>query len=94
MDFFSRLEEIEQKVRHLKNRCEQLEQENLELKSEHISLKNQLESKNQEILNLVETNKISKLAQSAIDPDEKSELKHNIEQIIKEIDNCIRLVKQ
>lgn len=94
MDLFSRLEAIEHKIRSFKDYRKKLEKENKRLVEENFLLKNELATKKQEILNLVETNKISKLAQSAIDPQDRSELKLNIEQIIKEIDSCIRLIKQ
>ncbi|MGB0850892.1 MAG: hypothetical protein ACPGTP_06575 [Bacteroidia bacterium] len=94
MGLIARLENIEFHVKQLKKRCEILENENEQLQILNDTLERKLETKTQEILNLVETNKISKLAQSASSSSDNSELKKEIDQIIKEIDRCLTLVKQ
>lgn len=94
MEISVRLNHIEQKIKLLKSRCDILENENRQLLSENNDLKTKLEDQTQKLLYLAETNKISKLAQSASSSDDRSELKQRIEQIIKEIDQCLNLVKQ
>lgn len=94
MELISRLENIEFHVKQLKKRCEILEKENEQLQVINENLERKLKTKTQEILNLVETNKISKLAQSASSSSDNAELKTEIDQIIKEIDRCLTLVKQ
>jgi hypothetical protein len=94
MELFARLENIEFHVKQLKRRCELLEKENEQLQILNNNLERKLETKTQELLNVVETNKISKLAQSASSSSDTSEFKTQIDQIIKEIDKCLTLVKQ
>ncbi len=94
MELFARLENIEFHIKQLKTKCDILERENEQLKISNLSLKTQIETKTQYLLNLEETNKISKLAQSAGVAPDNSEFKKQIEQIIKEIDQCLTLVKQ
>ena len=94
MEIFARLENIEFHVKQLKKRCEVLENDNDQLRTMNEKLKSDLGLKSQELLNLAETNKISKLAQSADHSSDSSELKNQIDEIIMEIDKCLTLVKQ
>ncbi|MDA8886669.1 hypothetical protein OAD66_03635 [Bacteroidia bacterium] len=94
MELFARLENIEFHIKQLKTKCDILEIESEQLKLSNRSLKTQIETKTQDLLNLEETNKISKLAQSASVAPDDSEFKKQIEQIIKEIDECLTIVKQ
>jgi soluble cytochrome b562 len=94
MELFARLENIEFHVRQLKSKCEVLERTNEQLRIENRKLKQELETKKQEILNTTETNKFSKLAESVETSADTSEFKTQIDQIIKEIDQCLTLVKQ
>ena len=94
MELFARLENIEFHIKQLQSKCAVLEKENEQLRNTNHTYKQQLETKSQDLLNLEETNKISKLAQSAGTSTDNSEFKSQIDQIIKEIDQCLTLVKQ
>jgi hypothetical protein len=94
MEVFARLENIEFHIKQLKAKCAMLEKENGQLKTYNNQLISQIETKSQDLVNLEETNKITKLAQSASPSADTSEFKTQIDQIIKEIDQCLNLVKQ
>ncbi|PCJ65582.1 MAG: hypothetical protein COA58_09230 [Bacteroidetes bacterium] len=94
MEVFARLENIEFHIKQLKSKCTTLENENEQLKTTNRELRNQFETKSQDLVNLEETNKITKLAQSANQSNDTSAFKQQIDQIIKEIDECLNLVKQ
>jgi cell division protein FtsB len=94
MELFARLENIEFHIKQLKGKCDVLEKSNEQLTIENKNLKQQLESKTQALLNTEETNKISKLAQSAGSYKDTSAFKSQIDQIILEIDQCLTLIKQ
>ncbi len=94
MELFARLENIEFHINQLKKKCNILQTENDQLQAENRELERKLHKTNQEILGLEETNKLTKLAQSiSLSPDNTA-LKRQIDQIIKEIDQCLILVKQ
>lgn len=94
MELFARLENIEFHVKQLKSKCAILENANEQLLLENKSLKQQLEKKTQALLNTEETNKISKLAESASSSTDTTAFKIQIDQIIQEIDQCLILIKQ
>ena len=94
MELFARLENIEFHIKQLKSKCTILEVANEQLKIENKILNQELKTKTQILLNTEETNKISKLAESAGSSTDTSEFKSQIDQIIKEIDQCLTLIKQ
>ncbi len=94
MELFARLENIEFHIKQLQAKCAMLESNNEQLTLENKILKQELETKTQALLNNEETNKISKLAESAGSSKDTSAFKTQIEQIIQEIDQCLRLIKQ
>ena len=94
MELFARLENIEFHIKQLKSKCEVLENTNEQLQIENKNLKQELETKTQALLNTEETNKISKLAQSANSNTDTSAFKSQIDQIMSEIDQCLTLIKQ
>ena len=94
MELFARLENIEFHIKQLKSKCTILEVANEQLKIENKILNQELETKTQILLNTEETNKISNLAESAGSSTDSSEFKSQIDQIIKEIDQCLTLIKQ
>ncbi|MGY8847623.1 MAG: hypothetical protein ACKVLH_09730, partial [Bacteroidia bacterium] len=65
MELFARLENIEFHIKQLKSKCTILEVANEQLKIENKILNQELKTKTQILLNTEETNKISKLAESA-----------------------------
>ena len=94
MELIARLENIEFFVKKLKAKHDVLLEENEQLKAKNKELEDLVNSRNQEIVNLEETNKISKLAGSVPPNQDNAEIKHQIDLIIKEIDNCLTLVKK
>ncbi len=94
MEILARLENIEFFVKQLQTKCRRLEDENENLTSENEKLKKTLNKKELELVNIEETNKISKLAQGVSNKYGNQELKKQIDLIIKEIDSCLTLVKK
>jgi regulator of replication initiation timing len=94
MELFARLENIEFHIKQLKSKCATLENANEQLLLENKSLRQKLENKTLALLNTEETNKISKLAESAGSSTDSSAFKIQIDQIIQEIDQCLILIKQ
>jgi predicted nuclease with TOPRIM domain len=94
MNMLKRLENIELLASQLKEKCDIVEGENNKLLKENAELREELSNKKLELLNLAETNKISKLAEGVTNNQDKTELKSQIDLLIKEIDSCLNLVKQ
>jgi len=94
MELFARLENIEFHIKQLKQKCNALEKANDNLRAENNQLKNQINKTTDELQSLEETNKITKLAQSTNQSTDNTAFKKQIDQIIKEIDQCLTLVKQ
>jgi regulator of replication initiation timing len=94
MELFARLENIEFHIKQLKSKCVTLENTNEQLLLENKGLRQRLENKTQALLNTEETNKISKLAESAGSSTDTAAFKNQIDQIIREIDQCLTLIKQ
>ena len=94
MELFARLENIEFHIKQLKSKCTILEDANEQLKIENKILNQELETKTQILLNTEETNKISKLAESAGSSTDSSAFKIQIDQLIQEIEQCLILIKQ
>ena len=53
----------------------------------------EIKVREEEIQNLEETKKISKLAEGVTNSHDKDELRSQIDSLIREIDNCLVLVK-
>ena len=94
MELIARLENIEFHIKQLKSKCAKLENANKQLLLDNKTLSIKLESKTQALLNNEETNKISKLAESAGSSTDSSAFKNQIDQIMQEIDQCLTLIKQ
>ncbi len=94
MELIARLENIEFYVKQLKAKHDVLEGENIQLREKNKELEDLVNSKRQEIVNLEVTNKNSKLAGSVAPNHDNSDIKDQIDLIIKEIDNCLSLVKK
>ena len=93
MELLAKLENIAFYVKQLKDKCDTLELRTNEMLSEIEQLKNEIKQKDQLIHNLEETKKISKLAEGITANGDKDELKAQIDSLIREIDNCLVLVK-
>ncbi len=94
MELFARLENIEFHIKQLKSKCIILENANEQLLLENKSIRQKLENTTQALLNTEETNKISKLAESAGSSTDSSAFKIQIDQLIQEIEQCLILIKQ
>ena len=93
MELLARLENIAFYVKELKAKCDDLEAKNSVLSREIERLQTEVKQKDEQILNLEETKKISKLAEGITANGDKDELKAQIDSLIREIDNCLVLVK-
>jgi chromosome segregation ATPase len=82
--------QIEEKINLLVSKLEKSQNELLEYKRENEQLKNQLNVQNDELKNFKNREKISKIVGGVADSDEKgAQLKHKINEYIREIDKCI-----
>jgi predicted nuclease with TOPRIM domain len=93
MELLARLENIAFYVKELKAKCDDLEAKNSVMSREIERLQTEVKQKDEQILNLEETKKISKLAEGVTANGDKDELKAQIDSLIREIDNCLVLVK-
>ena len=62
------------------------------MSAENLELKNKLKDTAQKLKNLEETNKMIKLANSIDNPENRSKFIQKIDQMIREIDQCIELI--
>lgn len=93
MELFARLENIEFQIKQLKQKNNALADENTQLKIQNKELQTRLNTSQEEISSLAETNKITKLARDSSIKDNK-ELSQKIDSLIQEIDECLILIKQ
>jgi predicted nuclease with TOPRIM domain len=93
MELLARLENIAFYVKELKAKCDDLEAKNSVMSREIERLQTEVKQKDEQILNLEKTKKISKLAEGVTANGDKDELKAQIDSLIREIDNCLVLVK-
>ena len=70
-----------------------MEQKNIQLGAKVDQLQAEIKVREEEIQNLEETKKISKLAEGVTNSHDKDELRSQIDSLIREIDNCLVLVK-
>ena len=94
MEILARLEHIAFNVKELKKKCERLEVENIQLQETNARLEGVLKNKQTELNELLEKNKISKLAQGVGQNGNRDSLKQQLDQVITEIDQCLQLIKK
>lgn len=94
MEVLARLENIAFSVKQLQEKCKQLEIENQSLVEKNAELEDVLKNKQSELNELIEKNKISKLAQGIRQNEERESLEKQLDQMIGEIDHCLRLIKK
>ncbi|MFY0644626.1 MAG: hypothetical protein JXR19_09200 [Bacteroidia bacterium] len=94
MSLIDRLNHIENKLKSLQNERNQLQHDNLELEKRIGELEAKLENSNAAILNLEEQNKIIKLAGGLSSNQDNEAVRQQIDDLIKEVDHCIKLVKR
>ena len=90
------IEEIKQKFNHILKNNNDLAQLNSSLKDELAELKNSLASKESQLIELKEKYKILKMSKKLDGGEigESKELKHKINEMVKEIDKCIALLNK
>lgn len=74
-----------ERLNALENRCNSLEQENIELQKQLLIQKNSTKA-------LEETNKLLKIAETLNNADDKLELKKLVQTYLNDIDECLRLL--
>ncbi len=94
MEVFARLENIALHIRLLKQRCSILQAENESLLKENEELKINVKNTVQDLENLAETNKIAKLAQNYNLVNNNPAFKTQLDELIRDIDECMKLIKQ
>lgn len=94
MEVLARLENIAFSIRQLQEKCKQLEIENQRLVEKNAELEDVLKNKQSELNEFIEKNKISKLAQGIRQNEERESLEKQLDQMIGEIDHCLRLIKK
>ncbi|MBC35559.1 MAG: hypothetical protein CL663_09100 [Bacteroidetes bacterium] len=85
---------VEYKIRKLLNRYEKLEQSHDKTQSENLSLKQEIEEKNNLIEELKQEIQKIKLAKSLESKEGPNEAKLKINELVREIDHCIGLLNQ
>ena len=94
MDLLNRLETIEAKLRALQSNRLSLRSENENLRERIGVLEGLLQNEREQINNLKEQNKITKLAGGPSQEQDVHLLKEELDLLIEEIDQCIKLVKR
>jgi len=92
MELHARLANIELKISQLKEKNEQLIAKNKILTHENTENKVTIKNLMQKLRDMEETNKMIKLAHSIDDSSDRSELMNKIDQMIREINQCIALI--
>jgi len=86
--------DIAEKVKKLITRHNNLIAENVELEEKQKSLKETLENQNKLIEQLKDENRNLKIAKSVKLAEGSSDVKNKIEELVREIDNCIGLLNK
>lgn len=85
---------IEYKIRKLIGQVSELQKDNKVLKDEIIELKEQITNLELLVNEQKERIKILKLAKSLSKEESKTEVKLKINELLREIDNCVRLLNK
>ncbi len=85
---------IEYKIRKLIGQVSELQKDNKVLKDEIIKLKEQITNLELLVNEQKERIKILKLAKSLSKEESKTEVKLKINELLREIDNCVRLLNK
>lgn len=89
------IKSIQQQVKRLIKLHDSLKEENKSLKSSNNSLKEELQKQKKAIAELEERNKVLKIAKRLSDTNESTtEHRKKINELLREIDRCIALLKQ
>lgn len=93
MEIIGRLNNIEKAVKLLNQKCRLLETENNQLITAKKTLEYIIQKQKLEILNLEKQNKITKIAESISQEQNNSFNKEIIDNLVNEIDECLKLIK-
>lgn len=85
---------IEFKTKKLVEQCEKNKEEKNQLIEKNEELKQKTESQRKEIQALKEKNKLLQIAKSIKSTEGKTEIKLKINEMVREIDNCIALLNK
>lgn len=94
MELLEQLERIAGRLRALQEKHKVLSAENEQLTARIQTLEADLSSKESEIIMLKDQNKMTKLAKGLSADEDQSELKAQLDELITEIDHCIKLIKR
>ena len=90
-----KFEGISEKVRKVLEKCDKLERYTRALEEENYELKNDLQTRMDQIVDLEANLKTLKIAKGTYDDDQdRKELKLKINEYIREIDRCIALLNE
>ena len=90
LSLFQRLDHVQQQLKQLVNKHEALKQENKALANQNTELKGQIISLRSQIADFQNQDKITKIvSNTTVEKEESTELKHKLNEYIKEIDKCI-----
>lgn len=94
MELLQRLENIEKTVKLLQQKCRLLELENEQLHNTKRNLEKIIEKQKEEILTIEKQNKMTKIAESLSTTQNNDSYRAVIDNLVLEIDECIKLIKQ
>ncbi len=86
----SRLSQLEKNIQSLLNEYQKSKSELNSMKEENASLKTQIEGLKTDLSNFQNQDKIAKIvSNTTVEKEDSTELKHKLNEYIKEIDRCI-----
>ncbi|WP_339698172.1 hypothetical protein [uncultured Roseivirga sp.] len=90
LSLFERISRVQQQLKQLVNKHEALKLENKALVSQNTELKRQIVDLRAQITDFQNQDKITKIvSNTTVEKEESTELKHKLNEYIKEIDKCI-----
>ena len=93
-DHKGRLNEIKEKIRQLIIDKDNLANENTRLMQQNKELLDRIEEKRKEIRELKNKNNYIKISQSVKQSEGNADVKNKIDELVREIDNCIGLLNK
>ncbi len=92
---FELVDTVQSQINELISKGKKTQDELSRLEQENFALKKELEQKDNELANVREQLRVSKLAVSvSVDDTEKAELKSQVNELIREVDKCIALLNK
>jgi predicted nuclease with TOPRIM domain len=93
-DLKGRLNEIKEKIRQLIIDKDNLANENIQLNKKNEELLGKTKEQEIEISELINKNNYIKISQSVKQSEGNEDVKNKIDELVREIDNCIRLLNK